>query len=106
VGTRLISPRIHVRVSVLTRVVRLRIIAKKLVQNLPAEKREGSSVATSVFRQLTQDPTQSSAMAVNLLARLESSPTIVERLASEPEAVVKDMEELRNACESIEDFPG
>lgn len=87
--------------STLMSCYRLRIIAKKLVQNLPAEKREGSSVASSVFRQLTQDPAQSSAMAVNLLARLESSPALVERLNSEPEAVVKDMEELRTACTHI-----
>ena len=52
----------------------------------------------SVFRQLTQDPTKSSVVALNLLARLESSPATLEHLNTDPEAVVGDMEELRKAC--------
>ena len=84
--------------SLTIRVFRLRIIAKKLVQNLPSEKREGLAVAMSIFRHLTQDSEKSSAMALNLLARLESSPAVLERLLTEPDAVVQHMEELRRQC--------
>lgn len=81
---------------------RLKIVAKKLAQNLPSEKREGLSVATGVFRELTQDASASAGLAMGLIARLKSSPAIVERLKTEPQAVVKDMEELRQACEYCE----
>ena len=79
---------------------RLKIVAKKLEQNLPSEKREGLSVATSVLRGMTMDPESSAAVTMGLLRRLEDTPAIVQRLKDEPEAVVKDMEELRGACES------
>lgn len=79
---------------------RLKIVAKKLAQNLPSEKREGLSVATGVFRELTQDAGASAGLAMGLIARLKSSPAIVERLKAEPQAVVKDMEELRQALTS------
>jgi Zn-dependent M16 (insulinase) family peptidase len=77
---------------------RLKITARKLEQNLPSEKREGLAVATSVLRGMTQDPQKSAAVTMGLLARLEDTPAIVKRLKEEPEAVVKDLEELRKAC--------
>lgn len=77
---------------------RLKIVAKKLEQNLPSEKREGLQVATSVLRDMTQDPQSSAAVTMGLLARLEDTPAVVRRLKEEPEAVAKDMEELRSAC--------
>jgi hypothetical protein len=47
---------------------------------------------------MTQDPQKSAAVTMGLLARLEDTPAIVKRLKEEPEAVVKDLEELRKAC--------
>lgn len=78
---------------------RLKIVAKKLEQSLPSEKREGLQVATSVLRGMTQDPKSSAAVTMGLLARLEDTPAIVKRLKEEPQAVVRDMEDLRSTCE-------
>lgn len=73
-------------------------MANKLVQNLPADKRDGSTVLSGILRDMTQDGSKSSAVALSLLARLESAPAVAERLKSEPEKVVADLEELRKAC--------
>lgn len=77
---------------------RLRITAQKLLQSLPSEKRDGLDVALAAFRNLVLDSDRSTNLSQQLLARLESTPAVVERLKSEPEQVVADLEELRKFC--------
>lgn len=82
---------------------RLRITAQKLLQSLPSEKRDGLDVALAVFRDLTLDPKRSTNLSQQLLSRLQSMPAVVERLKSEPERVVADLQELRAARMSDRD---
>lgn len=55
-------------------------------------------VARAVFRDLTLDSTRSTNLSQQLLARLQSTPAVVERLKTEPDQVVADLEELRESC--------
>lgn len=71
----------------------------KALQNLPAEKRDGSDVAYSVFRKLV-DGSDSIAATSNLLNRVEFLPAFVARLKDEPEAVVAEFESFRRSSES------
>lgn len=73
-------------------------MAQRLLQNLPSEKRDGLDVALAVFRDLTLDSKRSTNLSQQLLSRLQSTPAVVERLKSEPEKVVDDLEELWKAC--------
>ncbi|EJU02584.1 hypothetical protein DACRYDRAFT_21645 [Dacryopinax primogenitus] len=77
-------------------VERLRINAIKMLQGLPALKRDGSVVLDSVHYSTLFNET-STAVASGLLTQMTFIPELVARLEEEPEEVVKDMEALRTA---------
>lgn len=65
-----------------------------MLQNLPSEKRDGLDVALAAYRSLVLDKDQSTSVSQQLLARLESTPAVVERLKTDPEGVVAGLKEL------------
>ncbi|KAK9896120.1 zinc metalloprotease [Cystobasidium minutum MCA 4210] len=79
---------------------RLRVTAQKLLQNLPSEKRGGLNVALASWSRLALDPRKSTNVSQQLLARSVSTPAVVDRLKSEPEQVVADLEKLRRSLTS------
>ena len=76
--------------------IRLKVVASKAVQSLPAEKRDGDEVATCAEYLLTSDDSKSVQLGENLLKRIETEPVLLGRLSSEPKAVVAELEELRS----------
>jgi Zn-dependent M16 (insulinase) family peptidase len=74
---------------------RLIVTASKNVQSLPSEKREGNDVASSASRLLIDDEKKSLNAAMGLLFRSEHDVKLAQRLKDEPQAVVKELEELR-----------
>lgn len=58
-------------------------------------------MALAVFRDLTLDSKRSTNLSQQLLSRLQSTPAVVERLKSEPEQVIADLQELRKACKHL-----
>ena len=74
----------------------LKVVASKAVQSLPAEKRDGDEVCTCAEYLLTSDDTKSVQLGENLLKRIETEPVLLERLSSEPKAVVAELEQLRS----------
>lgn len=85
---------------------RLRIIASKLNTDLASDKRDGDGVSTAVYLDMIYDATRSSTSAVNMLTRLNTAPKLVQRLQSEPEKVVHEMQTLRKACKYRRDVEG
>lgn len=80
---------------------RLRVVAAKLSQDLPRQKRNGFRIATSTAESLLYDKEKSASTAVTLVNTLDSMPSIVEALRDDPEKVVSDLERLRKHCESF-----
>jgi Zn-dependent M16 (insulinase) family peptidase len=79
-------------------VERLVVAASKNVQGLPAEKREGNDVAASAAQMLITDERKSINATMGLLYRSEHDVKVLQMLKEEPEAVVRDLEELRTRC--------
>ena len=79
---------------------RLRIVANKILQNLPSEKREGSAVAAGALREMTQDKNKSSSTALSLLSKIDTAADVMERLKSQPDGVIADLKQLRTAREA------
>lgn len=70
------------------------IVAKQL-QELPALKREGDDVARAWINKITYDLDKSASEAAGLLHSLEFIPKIAALLESEPDTVIKKLEEAR-----------
>ncbi|KZO96339.1 hypothetical protein CALVIDRAFT_481506 [Calocera viscosa TUFC12733] len=75
---------------------RLRITAAKIMQGLPALKRDGSVVLDSMHSTLMFDET-STAAASTILGQMEFIPELMTTLEEEPDEVVADMKKFRAA---------
>lgn len=79
---------------------RLGVIVAKQLQELPFEKRQGSSIARAWANRLAFDVEKSTSEACSLLSTLEFIPQAAKALSEEPQAVVERLEEVRKHCES------
>ncbi|KAI9610843.1 hypothetical protein H4Q26_008685 [Puccinia striiformis f. sp. tritici PST-130] len=75
---------------------RLRINTTKILQTIPSRKREGSDVSAALYDEMTFSADLSPLTSNNLFKQESSLPVILEKLKSEPEALVKQMEQLRS----------
>ncbi|KAL8292284.1 hypothetical protein RQP46_001750 [Phenoliferia psychrophenolica] len=73
---------------------KLKIATTKAIQNLPSEKRSGSDVAYSTYRQIITEP-KSTNLSMNLLNRADFLPAFRARLDDEPDVVVAEFEAFR-----------
>ncbi|KAH7100191.1 Metalloenzyme, LuxS/M16 peptidase-like protein [Auriculariales sp. MPI-PUGE-AT-0066] len=80
---------------------RLRVVVAKIQQGLPEMKRDGRTVASSVFNGLVQTEA-SNTRATHVEAQLEHIPKIAQRLQDDPESVVRDLETIRKHVTSPE----
>jgi len=76
----------------------LSVTAAKLQQALPEAKRDGNSVAGALSESLLYS-NASVSRAGSVLEQIEFIPRLVEDLKSNPEKVVKAMDQLRQHCE-------
>jgi Zn-dependent M16 (insulinase) family peptidase len=74
---------------------RLRISTAKILQTLPARKREGSDVSAALYDDLIFDPDRAPMAANNLFKQESCLPAVLEKLKSDPDAVIAQMEQLR-----------
>lgn len=75
---------------------RIRIAAAKLAQSLPEQKRDGRGVSWALSRSMLFDNNDSTCVRNSILAQAESVPGIVARLRTEPQAVVNELNTVRN----------
>ena len=81
--------------------VRLSVIVAKMLQELPFEKRQGSSIARAWINKLAYDSDKATSEACALLHSLEFIPAVAEALEKDPESVIAKMNELRQYCMSF-----
>ena len=80
---------------------RLSVIVAKMLQELPFEKRQGSSIARAWINKLAYDTEKATSEACALLHSLEFIPAVAETLEKDPESVIAKMNELREYRESL-----
>ncbi|KAK0569478.1 hypothetical protein OC861_000851 [Tilletia horrida] len=76
---------------------RLKIHATKTLQSLPEQKRDGSSVSWALARDQLYDREQSSNLGIDLFSLMENVPKFVERMNTDSDQLVKDLEAVRAA---------
>lgn len=74
----------------------------KLQQSLPETKREGQKVQTSVLSSMI-NTASSNALAAHIETLLEYIPALAQRLQDEPDAVVAELETIRQYSASKAD---
>ncbi|KAG8907247.1 hypothetical protein FRC01_007752 [Tulasnella sp. 417] len=75
---------------------RLEVTIAKVQQSLPELKRDGNTVLYAVSGDLLFDETSAS-KASDLLAQLDHIPKLAQRLKDDPEAVIADFKQIRDA---------
>ena len=75
--------------------ISLSVIAAKQLQELPYEKRNGNAIARAWANKLAFNIEKSTSEAVALLSSFEFYPAVVKDLESNPDQVVKSLEDLR-----------
>ncbi|WFD34838.1 hypothetical protein MCUN1_001682 [Malassezia cuniculi] len=85
-------------------VERIRVAAAKLAQSLPEQKRDGRAVSLALSRALLFEDHDSTCVRNSVISQAEVVPHIVERLRSEPEAVVHEFETIRNTLFRPDNF--
>ncbi|KAG9302935.1 hypothetical protein G9A89_022352 [Geosiphon pyriformis] len=83
---------------------RLKIIASKLLNDIPANKRDGNKMASAVLRTVLFDPVKSNQYALNILCQERFLPEALKRLEETPEKVVEDLLRFRNILTRPENF--
>ncbi|EGF99472.1 zinc metalloprotease [Melampsora larici-populina 98AG31] len=79
---------------------RLRIIVANNLQHIPSMKRSGAGVCAALFQELLYSPYTAPYMSSNLFKLDEWLPEIMEQLKSNPQEVIKNLEQLRKHCRS------
>ncbi|KAG0305550.1 hypothetical protein BGZ98_003958 [Dissophora globulifera] len=74
---------------------RLKVIATKLLNDIPSQKRDGSRMARACMNFLTYDEEKSNVAALNVLRQSKFLPEVIKQLEQDPEAVVSALKELR-----------
>ena len=77
-------------------VERLKIVAAKLLQSLPEQKRDGRSVSVALLRSLTRDVERSSGAANTVIEQSRCLPEVTKMLSEEPNKVVEMFEQIRS----------
>jgi Zn-dependent M16 (insulinase) family peptidase len=75
---------------------RLRINATKILQTIPSRKREGSDVSAALYDEMTFSADLAPLTSNNLFKQESSLPLVLEKLKSEPDSLIKQMEQLRS----------
>ncbi|MBW0485783.1 hypothetical protein O181_025498 [Austropuccinia psidii MF-1] len=75
---------------------RLRINTTKILQNIPARKRDGNDVSQELYKTMVYSAESAPLLSLSFLNQEVTLPLVLERLKSEPEAVIKQMEQLRS----------
>ncbi|KAA1091647.1 hypothetical protein PGT21_036499 [Puccinia graminis f. sp. tritici] len=75
---------------------RLRINTTKILQTIPSRKREGSDVSAALYDEMTFSADLAPLTSNNLFKQESSLPLVLEKLKSEPESLIKQMEQLRS----------
>lgn len=83
---------------------RLSVIVAKMLQELPFEKRQGSSIARAWANKLTYDVGKATSEACALLHSLEFVPAVAEALEKDPESVISKMNEMRQHCKCFHSY--
>ncbi|KAH8918957.1 hypothetical protein BT69DRAFT_1285256 [Atractiella rhizophila] len=73
----------------------IKIEATKLRQSLSAEKRDGATMASALFDDMTLESTESLKVSMGMFALMEYMPAFFERLEEDPAQLKKDFEQLR-----------
>ena len=84
--------------------IRLSVIVAKMLQELPFEKRQGSSIARAWINKLAYDSDKATSEACALIYSLEFIPAVAEALEKDPESVIAKMNELRQYCTCLLKF--
>ncbi|KAF9208991.1 hypothetical protein BGZ49_006848 [Haplosporangium sp. Z 27] len=74
---------------------RLKVIATKLLNDIPQQKRDGSRMSRACMNHITYDHEKSNLAALNVLNQAKFLPDVIKQLEQEPEIVIKAMTELR-----------
>lgn len=75
---------------------RLRINTTKTLQTIPSRKREGSDVSAALYDEMTYSADLAPMTSNNLFKQESTLPLVLEKLKSDPESLVKQMEQLRS----------
>ncbi|KAF9967531.1 hypothetical protein BGZ70_009211 [Mortierella alpina] len=74
---------------------RLKVIATKLLNDIPQQKRDGSRMAKACMDVLTYDYEKSNIASLNVLKQAKFLPEIIKKLEQDPKSVIDDLNELR-----------
>ncbi|KAG0369266.1 hypothetical protein BGZ54_010424 [Gamsiella multidivaricata] len=74
---------------------RLKVIATKLLNDIPGQKRDGARMSRACMDVIAYDHDNSNTAALNVLEQAKFLPDVIKQLEQEPEAVIKAMIELR-----------
>ncbi|KAG0262678.1 hypothetical protein BG011_009899 [Mortierella polycephala] len=74
---------------------RLKVIATKLLNDIPQQKRDGSRMSRACMDVITYDYEKSNIAALNVLKQAKFLPEVIKKLEQEPETVIKALSELR-----------
>ncbi|KAI1310239.1 hypothetical protein EDD11_003855 [Mortierella claussenii] len=74
---------------------RLKVIATKLLNDIPGQKRDGSSMSRACMDVIAYDHEKSNVAALNVLKQAKFLPEVIKQLEQEPETVIKALKELR-----------
>lgn len=74
---------------------RLRITVAKALQNIPSMKRDGESVLDASYEEVLYSPELAPALSTNLFKQDVWLPEIMEKLKSQPQQVIEQLEKLR-----------
>lgn len=72
------------------------MILAKITQSLPELKRDGNTMMSSLLSSLLHDES-SSTRGYNITTMLETIPQISKQLETDPDSLVKDMEQFRSS---------
>ncbi|CDS09692.1 hypothetical protein LRAMOSA02369 [Lichtheimia ramosa] len=76
---------------------RLKIVAYQILNDIPQAKRDGHSMTNAVLRALQMDANKSVNAARNVLYQANFLQGIVQKLDTDPESVIKDLNTFREA---------
>ncbi|KAF9963915.1 hypothetical protein BGZ65_006325 [Modicella reniformis] len=74
---------------------RLKVVAIKLLNDIPRRKRNGSKMSTACMEFISYDNQKSNIAALNVLNQAKFLPNVIKQLEQEPQTVIQDLTELR-----------
>ncbi|KAF9100744.1 hypothetical protein BGX29_006292 [Mortierella sp. GBA35] len=74
---------------------RLKVIATKLLNDIPSQKRDGSRMSRVCMDVISYDEEKSNISSLSILKQAKFLPEVIKQLEKEPETVIKALTELR-----------